>query len=228
MRKRFLPTFLLLLLSMCGLQGCKEHKLDTVFNEDMLGTNLRYFESVAGIPRRSFDYTYSQTHVFIVDGCTVEATEYKGVVTSLSLELNDSCHADLTSFLGEFAPKGPDPLTFGDFSELRFAASCLESCGNAYDPSVYAFWSGPRAVNNISIKLEASTASADALDASMQWAAAMKKSRDQDYIIDTKFNCDALFNDEAAELFESVKVSKITLGGDVDDDDILHRSCDEQ
>ena len=41
-----------------------------VFTGDMLGTNQRYFESIAGIPRESF----GDEHKFKVQGCDITAT----------------------------------------------------------------------------------------------------------------------------------------------------------
>lgn len=107
-----------------------------VFNGDMLGTNQRYFESIAGIPRESS----GNQHLFRVSGCNITATIQNNSVTALRLELTPSCQADLASFLGEsFAPVGSFQQAAGD---LSFYSDCLTLCGNAVDPSAYAHWQG--------------------------------------------------------------------------------------
>ena len=54
-----------------------------VFNGEMLGTNQRYFESIAGIPRESF----GDEHKFRVQGCNITATITEDTVSALRLEL---------------------------------------------------------------------------------------------------------------------------------------------
>lgn len=66
-----------------------------VFNGDMLGTTQRYFESIAGIPRESFD----NEHTFRVQGCNITATIDNNSVSALRMELNDKRQADLTTFI---------------------------------------------------------------------------------------------------------------------------------
>lgn len=108
-----------------------------VFTGDMLGTNQRYFESVAGIPRESF----GDEHKFKVQGCDITATIEGGTVSKLRMELTPKCQADLTQFVGSFAPTPGKPLTVGAFNAssgggLSYSASCLSMCGNAADPSL--------------------------------------------------------------------------------------------
>lgn len=82
-----------------------------VFNGDMLGTNQRYFESVAGIPRES----NGDEHIFKVQGCDITATVEGGKVGKLRIELTPKCQADLTQFVGTYAPAPDNPLTVGAF-----------------------------------------------------------------------------------------------------------------
>lgn len=78
-----------------------------VFTGDMLGTNQRYFESVAGIPRES----NGNDHRFKVQGCDITATVEGGKVSKLRLELTPKCQADLTQFVGTYAPAPGHPRT---------------------------------------------------------------------------------------------------------------------
>ncbi|PYY84818.1 hypothetical protein DNK59_16360 [Pseudomonas sp. TKO26] len=184
-----------------------------VFNGEMLGTNQRYFESVAGIPRESF----GDEHKFKVQGCDITATVEGGTVSKLRMELTPKCQADLTQFVGTFAPAPGKPLTVGAFSAssgggLSYSASCLSMCGNAADPSFYAHWEGPRAIGFREVLLEVVLASDPALDAANQWEAQMRKAEGEDYVMETRFNCDRKYDAAAQKAFEKVQVSAVTIG----------------
>lgn len=184
-----------------------------VFNGDMLGTNQRYFESIAGIPRESA----GDDHTFRIQGCTLTATISNGSVTAMRLELAPSCQADLTSFIGDFAPAPGQPLTFGAFeqaagSALSYSADCLTMCGNAYDPSVYAAWEGPRVVGFMEVRLEALQVGDAAIDAASAWSEQMTKTMGEDWVIDGRFNCDTRFDQTASQLFQNVPVTAVSIG----------------
>lgn len=184
-----------------------------VFNGDMLGTNLRYFESIAGIARTSF----GNQHTYRVEGCEITATVSGDAVSALRLELSPKCKADIVSFLGEaFSPPASQPLTFGSFQsaagDLSFYADCLTMCGNAYDPSVYAHWEGPHAVGYREVLLEAKQVGDQAVDAASRWAQDMSEAKGEDWVIDTKFNCERGFDTQAQQLFNAVEVTAITIG----------------
>ncbi|MFC0266978.1 hypothetical protein [Kushneria aurantia] len=53
------------LLMISGMVEAQSPSLDDVFNGDMLNTNLRYFESAAGIARES----WGDRHVYRIVGC---------------------------------------------------------------------------------------------------------------------------------------------------------------
>lgn len=190
--------------------------LAQVFNGDMLGTNLRYFESIAGIPRESYDYI----HTFNIDNCIVNATAPNNKITSLRLVITPHCQADLSSFLHSYAPESHLPLTTGNFIDaagggLNYLADCLAGCGNAYDPSVYAHWTGPRAVNFIEVVLETTLTNGKALDAAGIWREQMESSKGEDYVLDVQFNCSHDFNNIAHSAFQDVPINAITIGYDL-------------
>ncbi|WP_315141362.1 hypothetical protein [Achromobacter marplatensis] len=180
-----------------------------VFNANMLGTNQRYFESVAGIPRES----NGNDHLFLVQNCPITATIGGGKVSALRMELANGCEADLQSFIGEYAPKAGQPITPGAFGRgQRYTASCLTECGNAVDPSAYALWVAPRAAGGLEVLMEMVLAGGKAADAADQWEAHMKKAAGNDYVINTKFNCETRFDDVAEAAFKDVPVNAITIG----------------
>lgn len=184
-----------------------------VFTGDMLGTNQRYFESIAGIPRES----NGNEHKFKVQGCNVTATIEGGNVTKLKLELGNKCSADLTKFVDSYAPAPGKPLTFGAFDEssgggVVYSADCLSMCGNAYDPSVYALWEGPHAANYLQVLLEVTLTSDKAIAASEAWKDQMVKAKGEDFVTETTFNCDPQFAGGAKKAFANVPVTSVTIG----------------
>ena len=184
-----------------------------VFTGDMLGTNQRYFESIAGIARES----NGNDHKFKVQGCNVTATIEGGNVTRLKLETGPKCPADLTKFVDSYAPAPGKPLTFGAFDEssgggIAYSADCLTMCGNAYDPSVYALWDGPRAVNGMQVLLEVTLTSDESIAAADAWKDQIVKAKGEDFVIDTTFNCDPQFSAGAKKAFASVPVTAVTIG----------------
>lgn len=211
---RKLSAFAGLLLALTGTaQAQSKATLAEVFNGEMLNSNLRYFESVAGVARA----IRGDQHTYKVDGCRVEVEAPGGTIGSLSLDIDEQCKIGLESFLGEsFAPDMSRPLTFGNFAthtgQFHFYADCLTGCGNSHDPSVYAHWEGPRAVGFINVSLEVALVAPPAIAAANQWEAVMEKSRGADYVIETAFNCEPTFDETAARIFRDVRVTRITIG----------------
>ncbi|MDD1015707.1 hypothetical protein [Pseudomonas rubra] len=58
-----------------------------VFNGEMLGSNLKYFESVAGVARTSF----GDKHTYKVQGCEITADAAGGSINELRLQLSPTC-----------------------------------------------------------------------------------------------------------------------------------------
>ncbi len=184
-----------------------------VFNGEMLGTNQRYFESIAGIPRESF----GDEHKFRVQGCNITATITEDTVSALRLELTPQCQADLTQFVGDYAPAPGQPLTFGAFEQasgggLSYHADCLSGCGNSYDPSVYGHWEGPRAVDFMEVLLEAVQVEDAAIEAADIWRNQMIKTMGEDWVMDGQFNCNRQFDPVARQALNAVQVTAVTVG----------------
>ncbi|NLY35276.1 MAG: hypothetical protein GX040_11255 [Alcaligenaceae bacterium] len=181
-----------------------------VFNGDMLGTTQRYFESIAGIPRKSS----GNEHSFRVQGCNITATIDNNDVSALRIELNDKCQADLSTFIDSYAPPANTPLTVGafEFDNFTFMADCLGMCGNAYDPSVYALWEGPHAINFMEVLLEFKLVSDAAIDAATAWKNHMEQAAGENYVMDARFNCDDRFNTQGYNAFKKVTPTAITIG----------------
>ncbi|MGW8463382.1 hypothetical protein [Pseudomonas sp. CLCA07] len=216
--KKVISTSLFTALIVAGCPAIAQAKASVadVFNGKMLGTNLRHFESVAGVARESS----GDHHSYEIQGCQITATAGGGTISELRMELSPTCQADLKSFIGEsFAPAANKPLTFGNFQqaagELSFYADCLTMCGNAADPSVFALWDGPRAADFRQVLLEVVLVSDQALKASNQWQASMTKVKGEDFVTDTRFNCERDFDAQAQQSFQAVQVTAITIGSEL-------------
>lgn len=184
------------------------------FNGKFLGVNRQYFESILGAPRES----HGDQHEFRIQDCDITATITGDKVSALHMAVTDKCSPDLTTFIGSYAPPPTRPLTAGGFVDasgggtLRYSADCLSSCGNAYAPSVYARWDGPRAVNFMEVVLDVALISDDAIRAAGVWQERMTKTVNETYVSETRFNCDNRFDPIANEVFKNIRVTGITIG----------------
>jgi hypothetical protein len=193
-------------------------KLKQVFDPEMLSADLPYFELVTG-PARN---THRNTKIYKVDGCEVTATLDGGAIQSLRLELSPSCTFDLNKFLHGYG-KFPAPhlMTFGQFDALtgnvgQFMTDCLNECGNITDPSVYEYRSGPHSDGWLDVMLEVKLGDTPSIDASFKWAKAMKKTEGEEWVLQTKFNCQLTKYDTVARnAFKKVRITAITVGHNI-------------
>jgi len=211
--RALLPLVSTLVVAAMPVVAQAQASVAQVFNGEMLGTNLKYFESLAGVARTSF----GDTHTYKVQGCEITADATGGTVHQLRLALSPACKADLSSFIGDFAPPANQPLTFAALHQstggpLEFYADCLEMCGNAYDPSVYALWEGPRAIGFTQVLVEAMLTDDAAIDAAGKWSTEMKKHKGEDFVIDNQYNCERSFDPIALQSFKPVAITAVTIG----------------
>lgn len=116
----------------------QSNKMSQIFTYEMLGTDLAYFESIAGIPMR----TYQDSRTYNIDGCKVmaEIANYDNVesIKELSVDLKQGC-----SFIyapDEYStPISTDKLVFD--SPGLYALECIETCPRA-GGYVYKFEEG--------------------------------------------------------------------------------------
>lgn len=196
----------------------KQAKLAQVFDPEMIGADVAYFEQVTGPAWQ----TYGDTKYYKVDGCEVTATIAGGSIRSLGMRnLSSQCTFNLDKFLPNFAGKLPSPhsMTFGEFDSAtgmsgQFYADCLGNCGNASDPVVYEHWYGSRADQNLEVVLGVVLVG-DGIAASMTWEDAMEKVEGRYWIIDKQFNYTRKYDAVAHQAFQNVRISKITIGYDL-------------
>lgn len=185
--------------------------LARIFQRSMLGAQIAYLERLTG-PARNVDGT---TRTYVVNGCEIIVTVEKGAVRSLGLpSLSPKCTVSLADF--GFDGPLPNQATFGMFDELgfktRYTADCLRSCGNAYDPSVYATVSTPHANGFLTFRVGAVQSSDQALDAADEWERAMEAAEGEDWLIEARFNCTDRYDKVAARALRNVRVTSVEVG----------------
>ncbi len=199
-------------------------KLEQIFDPDMLVADRAYLEQVTGVAwRREED-----TKTYKVDGCLVTATYDKNSVRSLRLELSPKCTFDFNKFLLKVNPYNPYPkfpalyqTTFGQLESLslmdkQFMTDCLYSCGNIADPSVYEYLAFPHVNNFLEVMPEVMLVGDPAIDASIKWEKAMVKAKGEDWVLQTKFNCQLTKYDTVAHnAFKKVRITAITVGHNI-------------
>jgi len=195
-----------------------EGKLAKIFTPETIGTSIRWFESQYDQAK----YVEGDRRTYDFDGCSV-TVRGKESIDSLSLNnMSSNCNLDLKKMI---IVGGVDTrslpvykMTFGKFEKQvgagHYGADCLTMCGNAYDPSVWMEWEGPRAMGNLKITLEVVLVDDAAIDASFQWRDVMVAEQGEDWVIDTKFNDDHRYDNIARELFKNVPITSITIGRD--------------
>lgn len=200
-------------------------KLSQVFTSDMLGAQTAYLEHLVGPAMRVIPIKKSEYRSYKVDGCNVEAriTSVAGgppSVDALSLDLSPRCKIDLKDFhLEPLSTRGLTISKLADWKSLGFESSCISLCGNAADPTVDFIQKSSHATNWIGVVYTITIADEPALKATEDLSEVMQAREGEDYVIDTKFNCDAKYTDLALKLFANVPVNRITVGIFPDDPD---------
>lgn len=187
--------------------------LAQAFSNDMIGARISYFESLAGVARS----VSADVHHYRVEGCDITAHTRDAVVSSLRLQLSPECGVNLAHDLGRFAPAASQPLTIGSFvrsteGALDYYVDCLSRCDKASGPAFYAYWQGPDEVGFLEVMLEVALESPAALDASARLSADMQKAYGEGRVTGTQFNCDPSFHEQAAQHFDQVAVTALTIG----------------
>ncbi|WP_417285242.1 hypothetical protein [Comamonas sp.] len=194
--------------------------IDQLFSLETVGMNLAYVEKIAGPAMRSEFHR----HQFRSDGCevTLLTDDADKVVNGVEVAIAPSCNLSLAPLLGGFAGEPPitlNELTFGKYEQMLgggYYADCLSLCGNAADPVVYLHAEGSRAMHLMEFMVQAPMVSGPVLNATSQWRDAMIKAESEDYVLDTRFNCDPQrFRSVIATGLAAVKPTAFTFGRDL-------------
>ena len=216
---KYMLAFLLglcILFTLCTDTFASDSSNRTAFSEifslDTIGTQVAYFEKLYGPAKKVF----GEERLYPIDGCNV----YVHGVTSiqaLSLEITDQCNFDLAPFVMSDKPVPANNLTFGRLDQETgqmgsFFADCLMMCGNAYDPSIYLIWEGPRANGFTNVQVTAPIVDNNIFVASRIWQDAMVVEQGEDWVVDTKFNCDHRYDPVARRALANISVTTVKVG----------------
>lgn len=210
---RNLSLVLSAVLSVGAAQAAYAGKLDEIFTRDMIGADIAYLQQFTGVPRTTLDGLFRE---YKVGQCTVTVYGEK-TVTSLELEVSPKCTFDLGKMIGGAPNKEwAHQLTMGWAEGAHFSSYCIDMCGNAVDPSVYATLEGSRANGFLQIRLQAVLDGEDkASDAAGRWVEHMVAKEGEDYVMETRFNKSNKYDDIAVRLFRDAPVRKIRIGYDI-------------
>jgi hypothetical protein len=186
-------------------------KIAKLFTPAMLRADIAFIDRNFGPPVSIF----GDERQYDVDGCDVVISAEKSVI-SMELAVSPTCTFDLAPFVLAERPLPVHELTFGGFEAEagdsgEYKADCLLSCGNAYDPSVYLDYEGPRATDFIKVRLGVKLVDDPAIQAAQAWSDIMVKEQGEAWVMDLKFNDDSRYDEIARKLFRNVKISTVRL-----------------
>jgi hypothetical protein len=193
--------------------------LSQVFTFAMLDAQVPYLEHLVGPAMHvSPGSKGAQLRDYEVQGCHVIATvasKAPGLrsIQALSLDLSPRCNFDLTAF--RLSPLSTRDLTISKvpfWNSLDFEADCISLCGNAADPTVDFIQQSSHASNWVAVIYTITVASNQSVTASEALRETIQASEGEDYVTNTKFNCNAKYGPLALRLFANIPVNRITIG----------------
>ena len=202
------------LILACG--AARAATLDQIFVPDTLDSQVSYLETMTGPAWR----VEGDRRLYKINGCVLEVSAPNRVVQSLGMAVDAHCAPDLSPFTMNDTPLPTFPLTVHRaevaLGNALYRADCLQFCGNAYDPSLYAYISGYHANDFIDVLLGIPQVTPSSEAAAEAWAAAMSKAEGDDYVTAGAYNCSQAFQPEAARLFQNLVVGHVTVGRNLD------------
>lgn len=143
-------------------------------------------------------------------------------VTSISIDLKPGCSFDASELARSDQPVIVNgPMAFARFEELfgsaRYTSPCLTMCGNAFDPYVAAVVPGYSANGGVDVSAQSLFIEDAAGEAMNAWREQLKAKLGEDYVIETKFNCEDTHNDIPRAAFAQVPVETLQFGRDLAD-----------
>lgn len=213
---RSLTRWLLVVTLVAVALTTQAETLKNVFKRSNLGVQVAFLEQSLG-PARTVT---GNQRSYVLGPCTLQLTVDQGAVTAMDTDVNATCNPDLRAFFANDQAVFAAGKTFGSMATVagnfEYQADCLALCGNAYDPSLYAYKTGFHANGFISIVFSAVQVSDEALKGGETWAQAMTQANGEDYVADGTFNCDGRYNHLAAKALKDVRITHIKVGDSQD------------
>lgn len=194
--------------------------IDTIVQTKTLGMSLQYFETLAGPAKYVAEDNRERTYE--IEGCEIKTILSSGEqkrIEALNIKMSPTCNAKVAGFLPDETNKVLlSSLTIRQITDSLqshpdFSANCLMSCGNAYDPSVYASWTAARFLDFLEVKADVLLVESEPIEASHKWAESMAKTEGEEWVIENQFNCNPnKYQNTAWQLFADIKPTSITFG----------------
>jgi hypothetical protein len=178
-----------------------------------IGSSRDFLERTLGQP---VDET-PETAYYAAGGCdvTVDFAE-DGAVSAVSVALEDGCRFDASGLAPGTSIRVDGALSFARFEQAfgnaRYSSPCLASCGNAFDSYVDAVVPGNGATGTVDIGAQTLFVVEDAVEASGVWQEQLTAENDEDFVIDTTFNCEEGHDRIPRVAFAQVRVERLRFG----------------
>ena len=175
----------------------QQETLNSLLKQSSMGQSFDYINSWLGQPKKLNDY--NNDSLYQVGTCSVEVRfDDNNKSNLIGIKLKEGCWPDFAEYRSAASlPIAPRPLPVNQipFGLPYYAADCLQSCGNSYDPSVYAIYSE----REVRMKLGYPTLYAQwvrngennlAENLTDYWKLLLIEKNSEDYVLDNEFNCD--------------------------------------
>jgi hypothetical protein len=214
--KFWIIASVLALLGTGSISQVQAHGAEDLMNSDTLGSQVAYVEKTIG-PAWKIE---GNDRLYKIGPCVVTLTTNKGKIIAVGMDVNAKCNPNLGDFAGNSNSPKAYPQTFGsEYASggiIEYGADCLEMCGNAYDPKLYMIMRGYHANNFIDIFFEALQVNTLTITAAQKWAETLKGQHNEDYVSDTKFNCDTSKDEAATKILAAAQITHVTIGHNLD------------
>lgn len=184
---------------------------------DTIGVTKEFIERTLG----KSTYETPDEANYKVGGCDVRVEfDQDKAVRLVNIDLKPGCAFDAAGLTGSNSPlpvKGP--MTFAAFEkafgQVRYLAPCLHLCGNAYDPYVDAVILGSHANGVVDISAHADFVDDTIIHASNAWKEKLVSLLGEDYVDNTRYNCEREHDDIARAAFAEVPIGSLQFGRDI-------------
>ena len=194
--------------------------IDTIVQTKTLGMTLQYFETLTGPAKYVDDDNRERTYE--IEGCEIRIIISSGEqkrIDGLKVKMDPTCKARTAGFLHDeennvlLSSLTIRQITESLQSHPTFSADCLLGCGNSYDPSVYASWTGAGFLDFLEVKADVLLVGEEPIEASYKWANSMAEAEGREWVEENQFNCHLeKYQNTASQLFYDIKPTAITFG----------------
>ncbi|PPD03998.1 MAG: hypothetical protein CTY29_07300 [Methylobacter sp.] len=189
-------------------------KLNKVFEEGIIGGDIKYLESIIGFARKKSNEN-GEKRSYKVDNCDVTVgVEQDGTINALTLFLSPICNFSWKDMLPNHSDlPQPNKMHFGDVMESipsdywRITASCLSQCGNTENPYIELKFGGSNADNHICAIL----GSTSDVESWSNLSQKIIKEKGAEFVINFEYNCNYDLKKAAKGILDTSKVDYITI-----------------